>query len=63
VAEVCVLDVAGREIAVTNPDRVFFSERGETKLDVMRYYLAVSEPLLARGRRAADSDAAVPERR
>jgi DNA ligase D len=46
VAEACVLDVAGREIAVTNPDRVFFSERGETKLDLMRYYLAVSEPLL-----------------
>ena len=45
-AEACVLDVAGREIAVTSPDRVFFSERGETKLDLMRYYLAVAEPLL-----------------
>ena len=41
-----MLDVAGREIAVTSPDRVFFSERGETKLDLMRYYLAVAEPLL-----------------
>ena len=41
-----MLDVAGREIAVTSPDKVFFSERGETKLDLMRYYLAVSEPLL-----------------
>jgi DNA ligase D len=46
VAEACVLDVAGREIAVTSPDRLFFSERGETKLDLMRYYLAVAEPLL-----------------
>ena len=45
-AEACVLDVAGREIAVTSPDRLFFSERGETKLDLMRYYLAVAEPLL-----------------
>ena len=40
------LDVAGRSIAVTSPDKVFFSERGETKLDLVRYYLAVSEPLM-----------------
>ncbi len=39
---------AGREIAVTSPGKVFFSERGETKLDLVRYYLdrAVEEPLL-----------------
>jgi DNA ligase D-like protein (predicted polymerase) len=41
-----VLDVAGRDIAVTSPDKVFFSERGETKLDLVRYYLAVAEPLM-----------------
>jgi DNA ligase D len=41
-----VLEVAGREIAVTSPDKVFFSERGETKLDLVRYYLAVAEPLM-----------------
>ena len=41
-----VLDVAGRKLAVTSPDKVFFSERGETKLDLVRYYLAVAEPLL-----------------
>ena len=41
-----VLDVAGREIAVTSPDKVFFSERGETKLDLVHYYLAVAEPLM-----------------
>jgi DNA ligase D len=41
-----VLEVAGREMAVTSPDKVFFSERGETKLDLIRYYLAVSEPFL-----------------
>jgi DNA ligase D len=46
VAEEFALDVAGRGIAVTSPHKVFFSERGETKLDVMRYYLAVAEPLL-----------------
>jgi DNA ligase D len=46
VAEEHVLDVAGREITVTSPDKVFFSERGETKLDLVRYYLAVGEPLM-----------------
>jgi DNA ligase D len=46
VAEQHVLDVAGRRLAVTSADKVFFSERGETKLDLVRYYLAVAEPLL-----------------
>jgi DNA ligase D len=45
-AEEQVLDVAGREITLTSPDKVFFSERGETKLDLVRYYLAVAEPLM-----------------
>ena len=40
------LEVAGRSITVTSPDKVFFSERGETKLDLVRYYLAVEEPFL-----------------
>jgi DNA ligase D len=41
-----LLDVAGREVSVTSPDKVFFSERGETKLELVRYYLAVAEPLM-----------------
>ena len=47
-----MLEVAGRNITVTSPRKVFFAERGETKLDLVRYYLAVAEPLLltARGR-------------
>ncbi len=40
------LEVAGREVPLTSPDKVFFSERGETKLDLVRYYLAVAEPLM-----------------
>jgi DNA ligase D len=52
VAEEHVLDVAGRSVTITSPDKVFFSERGETKLDLVRYYLAVAEPLMraVRGR-------------
>src|SRR5207237_1536822 len=37
---------AGHEIAVTNAGKVFFPERGETKLDLVRYYQSVEEPLL-----------------
>ncbi len=41
-----VLELAGHEVRVTNPAKVFFAERGETKLDLVQYYLAVTEPLL-----------------
>ena len=41
-----VLDLAGREVRITSPDKVLFSERGETKLDLVRYYAAVQEPLM-----------------
>jgi bifunctional non-homologous end joining protein LigD len=40
------LDIAGREVVITNPGKVYFPERGLTKLDLVRYYLAVSEPAL-----------------
>src|SRR5689334_7019727 len=40
------LDAAGRTVAVSNPDKVFFSERGETKLDLIRYYLAVEAEVM-----------------
>jgi bifunctional non-homologous end joining protein LigD len=44
--EQVVLDVAGREVTVTNPSKVYFPEAGITKLDVVRYYLAVAEGAL-----------------
>lgn len=40
------LEVAGRVVGVSSPDKVFFPARGETKLDLIRYYQAVEEPLL-----------------
>jgi bifunctional non-homologous end joining protein LigD len=45
-AEKVVLDVAGREVAISNPGKVYFPEAGITKLDVVRYYLAVAEGAL-----------------
>src|SRR2546422_8862936 len=41
-----VLEVAGREVVITNPDKVFFPRAGHTKLDVARYYAAVAEGAL-----------------
>jgi len=40
------LDAGGRTVRVTNPDKVFFPARGETKLDLARYYLAVADGAL-----------------
>jgi bifunctional non-homologous end joining protein LigD len=37
-----VLEVAGREVAITNPDKVFFPRAGHTKLDLARYYVSVA---------------------
>ncbi len=41
-----VLEAAGREVVITNPDKVFFPQAGHTKLDLAKYYLAVAEAAL-----------------
>ena len=41
------LDVRGRTVRVSSPDRVVFPERGITKLDVVEYFLAVGDGILA----------------
>jgi DNA ligase D-like protein (predicted polymerase) len=41
-----VVEVTGREVTVTNPDRVIFADGGHTKLDLVHYYLAVAEGAL-----------------
>jgi DNA ligase D len=42
-----VVEAAGHEVLITSPGKVFFDERGDTKLDLVHYYQAVAEPLLA----------------
>ncbi len=51
-AEPEILVIAGREVTITNPAKVFFAEAGVTKLDLVRYYLAVADGALrgVRGR-------------
>ena len=41
-----MIDVAGHEVRLSNPGKVFFPEIGVTKLDLVEYYLAVAEPAL-----------------
>jgi bifunctional non-homologous end joining protein LigD len=41
-----VLEVAGREVVISNPDKVFFPATGHTKMDLVRYYLAVADGAL-----------------
>ncbi len=41
-----ILEVADQEVTVTNPDKVYFPRTGHTKLDLVRYYLAVADGAL-----------------
>ncbi len=41
-----ILTVAGREITISNPAKVLFPQGGYTKLDLVRYYLAVADGAL-----------------
>jgi bifunctional non-homologous end joining protein LigD len=47
-----VIEVAGREVAVSHPHKVYFPRTGHTKLDLVRYYLSVADGALrgVRGR-------------
>lgn len=41
------IEVAGHEVVVTNPEKVFFPDLGLTKLDLVRYFMTVAEGALA----------------
>jgi DNA ligase D-like protein (predicted polymerase) len=41
-----IIEVAGREVGVSNPGKVFFPRTGHTKLDLVRYYLSVADGAL-----------------
>ncbi len=47
-----VLEIAGREVTISNPEKVYWPQAGHTKLDLVRYYLAVADGALrgVRGR-------------
>jgi DNA ligase D-like protein (predicted polymerase) len=41
-----VIEAAGREVAVSNPQKVYFPRSGHTKLDLVKYYLSVADGAL-----------------
>jgi DNA ligase D len=45
-AEAAEFAVGGRTVRVSNPDKVYFPERGITKGDVVRYFIAVGEGIV-----------------
>ncbi|HEY2578323.1 MAG TPA: DNA polymerase domain-containing protein [Streptosporangiaceae bacterium] len=40
--EKVTLEVAGHEVSVSNPNKIFFPATGHTKIDLVRYYLSVA---------------------
>jgi len=40
------VDVGEHRVKVTNPDKVYFAARGDTKLDLVTYYLSVGEGIV-----------------
>lgn len=44
--EPVVLTVGERSVRISSPDRVYFPERGETKLDLVEYYLSVGDGIV-----------------
>ena len=40
------LEVEGREVTITNPDKVFYPETGMTKAEVIDYYIRIAPALL-----------------
>ena len=45
-AEAVELRVGERTVRISNPDRVYFSTRGETKLDLANYYISVGDGIV-----------------
>ena len=45
-SEAVELEVSGRTMVITSPDKVFFQARGDTKLDLVRYYMAIEAAVM-----------------
>jgi DNA ligase D len=45
-SEAVELEVDGRTVRVSNPSKVLFTSRGETKLDLVRYYVSVADGIV-----------------
>ena len=41
------IEASGHELVISHPEKVFFDERADTKLDLVRYYQSVEASLVA----------------
>src|SRR5829696_8045403 len=41
-----ILEIGGRQVSISNPDKLYFPDAGYTKMDLVSYYLAVGEGAL-----------------
>jgi DNA ligase D len=46
-ADRTTITLDGHAVSLSHPDKVLFSERGETKRDLVQYYVSVRDPLMA----------------
>ena len=62
-----IVDAGGRDLRVTNPDRVIFPGTDRTaevtKLDIVEYYLAVGDGIMRALRKPADHAGALAQGR
>ncbi len=61
-ADTVDLDIDGHTVSITHPDKVFFSTRGDTKLDLVMYYLRIGEALMRQMDDRPGAAAALPQR-
>ncbi len=45
-SEKITLELAGRDVIISSPNKEFFSKRGETKLDLIEFYRSIEGPLM-----------------
>ncbi len=45
-ADYTIIEAAGQELRVSNPSKLFFPERGFTKLDLIQFYLDLADPVI-----------------
>ncbi|MGO9898454.1 MAG: DNA polymerase domain-containing protein [Solirubrobacteraceae bacterium] len=45
-ADHTIIEAAGQQLRVSNPSKLFFPQRGFTKLDLIQFYLDLAEPVI-----------------
>ena len=54
-ADAVEIEVDGRKLRITHPERVYFSARGDTKLDLVNYYVECETAVVRHSHREDDA--------